>query len=160
MKYIFYDFEGIKSWIEIGNDGYARRQVNINADETLVSCRDNCLAEKTISDTAIDTEIENCERIAEIYFEEIWSNSTEKYRQIWGEEKQKYAIGQNITGIIKYFYTQGAIIDAGSIQGCGDVSSDKSIRFFGQEISGTISGFDDKNMWILFDNCKLVRCIL
>ena len=157
MKYIYYDFEGIKSWIEIGDDGYALRQVAVIADKTFVSCRDDYLAEKTIDDNEIDTEIENCERITETDFEEVWSSSTKELRKTWNEEKQKYAIGQNITGAIKYFYPQGTIIDIGSIQGCGEISMDKSIpQRVGQKISGTVTGFDEQNMWILLDNCKSV----
>lgn len=149
MKYIFFDFEGMQSWMEICDDGYALRQVTTIEGETLVSCRDNVLAEGTVD------ALENCELITKIYFEEVWTHSTEALRQMWNKEKEKYTVGQSVLGAIKYFYPQGAIIDIGSMQGCCDIGSDKSIQFFGQKISGTIYGFDNQNMWILLNNCKL-----
>jgi len=149
MEHIFFDFEGEQFWIEVGDDGYALRQIIVMADKTLVSCRNDCLAEKTV-----DTETD-CERITEVAFETTWNNSTEKLRRIWDVEKQKYLIGQRIHGVIKYFYPQGAIVDIGNIQGCGDISDNQSIRYSGQRISGTICGFDEKNMWVLFEKCRL-----
>ena len=149
MKYIFVDFDGFQYWIEVDKDGYALRQVTIEGTETLVSCRDDCLAEGVV-----DTE-NDCVQISEKDFEQIWSNATEKFRCTWNTKKQSYKVGQSVTGEIKYFYPQGAIVDIGEIQGCGYVKDNKSIQFCGKTISGTISGFDDKNMWILFDKCEL-----
>ena len=150
MKHIFVDFEGFKEWIEADEEGYALRQITVDGKNTLVSCRDNCLAEGIV-----DTE-NDCVKISENDFENVWINATEKFRQIWNTEKQKYMIGQNVSGLIRYFYPQGAIIDINKIQGCVDIGHlNFGLLYSGKEISGTISGFDDTNMWLLIDCCRI-----
>lgn len=59
-----------------------------------------------------------------------------------------------ISGKIKYFYPQGTIIDLGAVQGCGDASDlDSKLRYRGCVIHGTVTGYDDKNMWVLIGKC-------
>jgi len=46
MKHTFIDFKSEQFWIEVDEDSYALRQVIVEDDKTLVSCRDDCLADK------------------------------------------------------------------------------------------------------------------
>ncbi|WPK11029.1 hypothetical protein R6U77_14190 [Lysinibacillus louembei] len=140
MKYIFVDFEGFQYWIEVNQHGFALRQITKENDCVQISCRDNCLAEGIVD---ID---EYCQQITAQQFEHMWHNTTKPFRRIWEIEKEKYAIGQRISGVIQYFYPQGAIFSVGRIQGCSNRSTSQSIH---SEISGVISGFDEKNMWLL-----------
>jgi alpha-glucuronidase len=150
MEHILVDFEGFKYWIEVDEEGYALRQITVDGEKILVSCRDDCLSEGIV-----DTE-NDCVKITEKDFENVWSDATEKSRQIWNTEKQKYVIGQNVSGVIKYLYPQGAIFDINKLQGCGDISHlDFGLVYSGKEINGIVSGFDDINMWLLIDSCRI-----
>lgn len=152
MFYVFVDFDGSKFWYEVGKDGYALRQITINEkNETLISCRQPCLA-----DVVIDTK-NDCELISANDFEDIWHKAVKELQPIWKVEKQNYLIGENVSGLVKYFYPQGAIIDLGEIQGCANTDSCIAKSLYpNYKISGTVKGYDERNMWVLIDNCKII----
>lgn len=151
MTYIFVDFEGYKYWIEVNDEGTALRQVTIDENNiTSISCLEPCLA-----DQYVDTE-NDCEIISKDEFEKVWENAVLPYRKIWNTEKLKYKKGQNISGIIKYFYPQGAVLDLNNGYGCMNIENCREKPLYpGYSVSGTISGYDEENMWILIENCKL-----
>ena len=151
MTYIFVDFEGYKYWIEVNDEGTALRQVTIDENNiTSISCLEPCLA-----DQYVDTE-NDCEIISKDEFEEVWENAVLPYRKIWSTEKLKYKKGQNISGIIKYFYPQGAVLDLNKGYGGMTIENCREKPLYpGCSVSGTISGYDEENMWILIENCEL-----
>lgn len=51
MKYLFSEFDSEQFWIEVDHDGYALRQIIIDADNKVhVSCIEDYLAEGTIDE--------------------------------------------------------------------------------------------------------------
>ena len=151
MTYIFVDFEGYKYWIEVNDEGTALRQVTIDENNiTSISCLEPCLA-----DQYVDTE-NDCESISKDEFEKIWENAVLPYREKWNTEKQKYKKGQNISGVIKYFYPQGAVLDLGDVNGCMNIENCGNRPLYpGYKVRGTILGYDEANMWVLMGNCEL-----
>ena len=64
MKYLVTKFDSEQYWIEVGNDGYALRQIIIDADNNEhVSCIEDCLAEGVIGESRIlpDQQFKCCE---------------------------------------------------------------------------------------------------
>lgn len=82
MSYIYTDFEGIKYWVEIDDEGYALRQVIEEDGEISVSCREDCLAEGVV-------EIEYFENIKSEEFEKVWEKNTQDILKVWNREKCK-----------------------------------------------------------------------
>lgn len=151
MTYIFIEFEDCKYWIEVGDGGCAFRQITINEKNMIsISCLEPCLA-----DQYVDTE-NNCEIITKAEFENMWEDVTTPYRENWNNKKQKYKTGQVISGTIKYFYPQGAVLDLDSTPGCAEISNcaDKQL-YPGCGIKGTVFGYDEENMWVLIGKCEL-----
>ena len=112
MIYIFIDFEGFQKWIEVDESAHALRQITNDGKRIFTSCRNGYLAEGIV-----DT-VNNCKQISKSDFENIWYDATHKLRSVWDVSKQKYPIGERVSGVAKYLYPQGAIFDLGDIQGC------------------------------------------
>lgn len=153
MIYIFFEFDEIKYWIEVANDGYACMQIICENGVYHLSCRTDCLAEGMV-----DTE-NDCEQITLKLFDEIWNENSIDIQGIWEVEKHKYSIGTVVKGIIKYFYPQGVIFDIDNIQGCADYTSCKenshsTSLYPNHLITGIVSGYDEVNKWILLSDCK------
>lgn len=150
MTYIYYNFERIESFIEIENDGYALRQVTIENGKTLISCRDDCLAEGLID---IDFE---CKKISLKDFEKKWTEAKSPYLNEWEEYKIKYSIKDIIEGIIYCFYPQGMIIKIeNKILACAKILNSTQFTKTGLKISGRVYAYDETNMWLLLDNIKI-----
>jgi hypothetical protein len=59
MKYLLIEFEEEAYWIEVGNDGYALRQIVLNNDQNIqVSSLEDCLAEGPINENYLDGTIQ------------------------------------------------------------------------------------------------------
>ncbi len=156
MKYIYFEFEEIKYWMEIDTDGYALRQIVINYNGSVsISCRDDCLAEKMID---LD---DTCQIIDSVEFESMWHKHCEKYRYQWEISKIHFFIGSLVEGFVSYFYPQGIIFYIGDIQGvanyeeCQRNSLPKNM-YPGHKITGIVSGYDDTNMWIIISDSKVL----
>lgn len=157
MRYIYFQLEKEEFYIELDNENYALRQIIIPYDnKTLISCRNDCLAEGQIDLDNLEGKISY---IAKETFEKAWSVHTSPYRKIWNKEKKVYPIGNYIEGIIKYFYPHGIIFDIGNLQGCADYrvtqnNSPADSLNINHIISGVVSGYDEDNMWLLIDESK------
>lgn len=147
MIYIFVDFDGSEFWMEVGSDGYALRQITVNEkNEMSISCIQPCLA-----DHVVDVE-RDCQIITERDFERAWEDAVRPFRPVWNIEKGTYRIGQKISGLIKYFYPQGAIIGLNKILGCASIGKCQLETLYpNDKISGVVTGYDEKNMWILIE---------
>ena len=67
----------------------------------------------------------------------------------------KYKKGRNISGIIKYFDLQGAILDLNNGYRCMNIENRREKPLYpGYSVSRTISGYDEENMWILIESCN------
>ena len=152
MKYLNFTFEDVTYWIELNDDNYALRQIVIKSNgNILISCINDCLAEGIVSIDK-DTNI-----ITPYSFEKIWSKYLSSYYVNWEKVKSKYPIGKKVEGIIKYFYPQGIIIQLTDTQGITDYEKCRensiSNNFYpNQKIIGTVTGYDETNMWIILSN--------
>jgi hypothetical protein len=152
LKYITFTFENLTYWIETDEEGWALRQIITEPDGTsLISCRDECLAEGIVF---ID---EDSIIISEEDFEKIWEKYSLTYKAGWDIEKNKYSAGMKVEGYIKYFYPQGIIIQLDKVQGITDYNvcrknSSPENLYPGHKITGTVTGWDNKNMWIILSD--------
>lgn len=153
MTYIFVDFEGFKIWFEVDEEGTALRQVTIEESSGKIDV--SCLG-PYLADQYVDTH-NDCETITREQFESVWQEATAVEREKWHKEKLKYVPGMAIQATIQYFYPQGAICRMGDRLFCANIKTPYlhgvSLRP-GAHILGTITGYDEPNMWILLDNCQ------
>jgi hypothetical protein len=143
MKYIFINYNDEQYWIEIGNDGYALRQIIIEPNSEIhVSCSEDCLAEGIINAGELDGKIQLVEQDA---FESRWNNATAGKRKNWEDIKMMYPIGKEVECRVKYSYPQGWILELGQWLGV----CKGSLTFQPEQmIFGHINGYDDVNMWL------------
>ncbi len=157
VKYIYFEFEKEKFYIELDETLYATRQIIIDKDNKVeISCIDCCLAEGKVN---VEEFVCKYKNISKSEYEKIWEKYTESKRKDWIKIKEKYPIKTQVTGTIKYFYPQGIIVDFGDTQGCADYNScrensDSSSLYPYHIINGEVYGYDENNMWILINNCK------
>lgn len=150
MNYIFMEFENEKFWIEVDKNGYAQRQIISKEGIDLLSCRTDCLAEGIVDI------VNDCTQISSELFNEIWDKKSYDIRKIWNSEKAKYPIGTSVIGTIRYFYPQGIIFDLDNLQGCANFDCSKTSSLYPTNlIRGSVCGYDECNMWILIDKCKV-----
>lgn len=149
MKYIYFEFEKEKFWIELGLDGVALRQIIINSENKVqISCFEDCLAEGSIE----IEELETCcpiENISLLEFQKVWNQYTSSQRMRWKKITEKMKIGELIEGKVIYKYPQGWIIQVNDLLAIHDGDLDLKI---GQIVSGNICGYDEENMWLLMCN--------
>ncbi|BDD32216.1 hypothetical protein [Escherichia coli] len=153
MTYIFVDFEGFKIWFEVDKEGTALRQVTIEESSGIIEV--SCLG-PFLADQYVDTQ-NDCETITREQFESVWQEATAVEREKWHEEKLKYVPGMAIQVTIQYFYPQGTICRMGDRLFCANIKTTYLHGVSlgtGANILGTITGYDEPNMWILLDNCQ------
>lgn len=144
MKYLLINFEDEQYWLEIGTDGYALRQIIIDADkQTHVSCIEDCLAEGIIREGELDGKIST---ITQYEFESRWNIVTLEKRKSWDILKEQYPIGKVVECKVKYFYPQGCILEIGELRGICNVKPDVYPNDY---IKGKVNGYDETNMWLL-----------
>lgn len=157
MIYIYVDFDGYKFWFEVDQEGTAFRQVTVDDASGKISV--SCL-EASLADQYVDTK-NDCEIISRKEFEEIWRDATSRPRTRWYLEKNKYLPGQSVQVTIKYFYPQGIICIGNEQLFC--IHSDDILHIPnislnpGIKICGTITGYDEQNMWVLLDKCRIIK---
>ena len=144
MKYLLVDFENEHYWLEIGDEGYALRQLIIEADgQYHVSCLEDCLAEGIIDENELDGKVHP---ITQHEFEIKWSSATTEKRKLWNVFIKKYPIGKEVECKAKYYYPQGWIMDMGLLlgiyQGALNLHPDTLL-------SGRVIGYDEVNMWVV-----------
>ncbi|ALC89079.1 hypothetical protein AM500_04180 [Bacillus sp. FJAT-18017] len=142
MKYLLIEYEGEEYWIEVGSDGFARRQIIVDNDKTIhLSCLEDCLAEGPIDENELDG---NIRLITHQEFEENWNKATLKKRKIWEIQKRNYPIGEEVRLTAAYHYPQGWILKAEDVMG---ICSGCDVGY-GQWVKGRVSGYDELNMWL------------
>lgn len=140
MKYIKLDFEEIIDYIEIDDDGYATRQINIYNDMVKLSCREDHLAEGIV-----DTK-EYCAFITADSFNEKWEQHISVYNIDFSVMKKLYPIGSIVNGIEGRYYPQGVIIDIDGVMLACDREKNLSLH---NKYCGIVVGYDEANRWIL-----------
>lgn len=147
MKYIEFEFDSEKFWIEIDFEGYALRQVISDANgNAQVSCMEDCLAEEKIELEDIDSIIKD---ISISDFEDVWRKYTLKYRDEWEESKKQWTIGKLIQGTVMHHYPQGWILKVGSIRAACECECECDLELkVGQVVRGKIRSYDETNMWL------------
>ncbi len=148
MKYIYFEFDGEEFYLELDEESYAMRQIIFSSDGTYeISCFDDCLAEgrvECLNESSVQI-------ISLEEFEGKWNSIINIYQERWSGIKKQYPIGKNVSGIVKYFYPHGAIIELSEAQGCFIGDKNTNLKRVNVEVSGIVSGYDDKNMWILLE---------
>jgi len=144
MKYLLIEFDNEQYWLEIGNEGYALRQIIIDIDGHIhISCLEDCLAEGIFDENELAGEIRY---ILQCEFEKEWNIVTLEERKQWAILKKQYIIGKGVECKVKYSYPQGWILDAG--QSLGICKSDLEL-YPNELLNGIINGYDEVNMWVL-----------
>lgn len=154
IRYVSFTFEGDQGYIELDDENYAVRQVEIERDGTRkASCFADCLAEKQIDKTD-----DYLMEISKAQFEAVWAECTAERRCGWDSVKAAYPVGNRVSGTIVCFYPQGVLVrlknSMGCVMntGCGEKGGQNAM-YAGNSIQGTVTGYDEKNMWILLDVC-------
>lgn len=159
MKYI--KAKGIEEnevyYFEVDERMVAYRQVTLEEGECKVSiARDFHL---------IETEVELFEGDEEIPKEEflqVWEKAVEPYAPSWKRTKQQMNISDTVIGRIEMFYPQGAIIrlgrDAYAITDYSEIKrhTDPAHMYPGYKVEGKITGYDERNYWLILDHCKVI----
>ncbi len=143
MKYIYFNFENIETWIELDSEKYALRQVN-QGDTNTISCRQDALAEGIVDDI-------NCDVITNDEFETVWQQSIKQYADDWEELKIKYPIGAYIEGVIKCFYPQGSVIEIEGNMIARTMFPEPTHTQINVLYHGTVIGYDEQNMWLVLN---------
>lgn len=149
MRFISFEFEKEKFWIEVDDDGFALRQIIVDADNRVqISCLEDCLAEGKVGDYELDCTVK---KISLIDFQAVWDKYTSEHRKKWNTAKEKLGIGKDINGKVLYHYPQGWILQVDSLLAVYVGDSKLNI---GQLVCGKISSYDEKNMWLLINEIK------
>ncbi|WP_239256151.1 hypothetical protein [Listeria ilorinensis] len=157
MQYLFIQFEGIESWIEASDDGYAERQVDKAPDgHFLISNIYDILAEGKISIVADEWTT----LISKDDFEQVWSEAKKPYQTIWQEAEQNFHIGQLISVHVRAFYPQGVWFQVsgtyffGVLKETAAFHTENPLAGPGLTTQLVISGFDPLNQWLILTNNK------
>ncbi|WP_099223445.1 hypothetical protein [Listeria costaricensis] len=104
MYYLFVQLDGIESWLEVSDDGYAERQVDKKpGGRILISSICDTLAEGNIR-VEVD---EWTTHISKKEFEQVWADAKKPYQPIWEKAEQLFHIGQKLSVSVLAFYPQG-----------------------------------------------------
>lgn len=157
MRYVYFEFDDEKVRVEIDDSHIALRQIIEDKNgQVMISCRDCCLAEGNVIPEELSCEFSD---ITPDEFESVWKKHTEKLRQSRNKIKEKFPIGAEVSGTIKYFYPHGIIVDLDDTQGCADYDVTKSnsphyALFPRHRLSGVVSGYDDINFRVLISESR------
>lgn len=153
-KSIYFQFENEEFWIEIGLDGYATRQIIKKGDLIKLSCRDDCLAEGIVDIAGIDADCEHLEGYA---FEDIWCEFATQIRATWKEEIPNYPNGKTVSGVIKYFCLEGAVLELDNrMHACATIDKLPFEKLYpGNMMTGVVQGHADSNMWLILENSTI-----
>ena len=144
--YVRICFEGEELYIELDEQEYAIRQLNIDEHSGMhLSCREDCLAEGVICETDIEGQFQY---ISRELFEEKWSLAMLPYKSVWIQTKRNYLIGSKVIGKSVYNYPQGTIIcgrDFWAIYiGKQNIQIDQNVR-------AKVAAYDEENMWLVLE---------
>ena len=157
MKYIYGSFEEEQIFIETDDEGYPIRQINIENNNTSVSCRTDCLAEGPILIDQLEGEFNIINK--NVFFLQ-WEKAIKNYRKSWNNNKQIYTLNKSVLCSLKYFYPQGMILGLDNAQGiCRKWSKSipKTILYPNTSFQGIVSGYDEDNLWIEISDIRLVE---
>ncbi|MCL1989276.1 MAG: hypothetical protein FWG67_00130 [Defluviitaleaceae bacterium] len=156
MKYIRGVFEDFEYLIEIDDQHIPLRQISLEDGNVEISCRFDCLAEGKVFIEDLDGFVEYIDKNI---FENRWKLEANKYLDEWRLEKESNHLGNSVTGVIKYFYPQGIIIQTESVQAIFPVRNHESINQIhsGSKITGVVAGYDETNMWLILKDVKLLK---
>lgn len=155
MKFIRAD----EYYFEIDDKSIAYRQLtHKQGEEYLTSIYpDFFLTDQEVCLTDEDQEI------TEDAFEKLWRQAIEPFQELWLQTKSKYSKGDLITGSIAMFYPQGVIIrienqvyavtDYQKLSSC----TRKELMYPGYRIQGTVSSYDESNLWLVLRDCVVLE---
>ncbi|SEQ06166.1 hypothetical protein SAMN02910289_01152 [Lachnospiraceae bacterium RM5] len=143
MKYIFFESEKEKYWIEINDDNFATRQIILSDGLYHVSALEDCLAEGQIINGEFEADFID---ISKKNFEIAWNDALRDYRKIWESIKNNYKLNSNITATLMYFYPQGAIFKVNNI--IINYIGENEVQLH-EKLNMKIVGYDETNMWII-----------
>jgi len=158
MEYYKLRFEESKEnyYFEVDDERTVLRQVIQDEEHWVVSCRPDEEYHFCLFDQEFDQSMEDAEGkdITAEQFEEAWKEATRQYRKDWEHAKQRFALGDQVTGIVEVFYPQGTILslpsDAYGIldeRECGN-SQAAEARAPGYMLKAYVIGWDEANMWL------------
>ncbi|MCT4606569.1 MAG: hypothetical protein N4A64_10785 [Marinisporobacter sp.] len=148
-------------------DEYVLRQLMLIEDRWVGSNRKDkefeyYLAEGKVTLKEINSFDGDISMISKDEFEELWEVHCSAHLELWKKSKEDYTVGMQLQGSIEVIYPQGMLIKVGKYtlalgdyEACVQKSSCKSL-YPNQLISGKVKGYDEVNMWILLEECKIV----
>jgi hypothetical protein len=143
-----YPFEDVEYYEMLG-DG-ALRQLTIMNGKPVSSNIDLHLASSSFE---ISENEEYVDRITKQDFDEVWNAHLENYRTQWEQAKALYPIDTEVTGSLKIFFPQGAIVQLKNALGVADYwqcreSTQPENMYPTHKITAIVEGYDEVNQWI------------
>ncbi|TXK80682.1 hypothetical protein [Paenibacillus sp. N3.4] len=162
MKYIRQEHKERKEvyYFEVDDDNVALRQATQIDNKLIVSNRPFDKLHFFLTDQEVCSTIE--EEIEKAEFELVWNTGVEPFKENWNRTVQTISIGQEIQGFMEIFYPQGIIINFNNVTfgltDYWDVRNNTEPDYFKvrQKVRGTVKGFDNSNLWVILDNCKVM----
>jgi hypothetical protein len=147
--------DGGITYIEVIDD-CTYRQITVNGDKYIMSNRrfqgwGFWLAEGEIEYDPAD----EVKEISKDEFESIWNNHLDFHRSQWDNTKQKYKVGNAITGHIEVFYPQGVIVNLDE-ESLGVANYDEcratakwEWMYPGYRVTAIVDRYDEINHWLI-----------
>lgn len=94
------------------------------------------------------------DRMTKEEFDEVWNAHLENYRPRWEKAKALYPVGTHVTGALKIFFPQGAIVKLKNALGVADYrqcreSTQPENMYPSHRITAVVEGYDEINQWII-----------
>lgn len=156
--YPFEDLDIDVEYYEMLGNG-ALRQLTIMNGKPFSSNIDLHLASSSFE---ISENEEHVDRITQEEFDAVWNANLDKHRPHWENAKALYPVGTQVTGLLKRFFPQGAIVQLRDALGVAD--SRQCRESFGSDVMGTgyrttavVEGYDEVNQWIILRSPQVHR---
>ena len=147
------------------NDGWPIRQITACADKYIGSNVRNAPNGLILGDQKMDDDkIESIDEIVWIEhkeFEAVWEAHLNARMKIWNVVKERFPIGIVAEGAIEVFYPQGVIVDLGNeALAVADYNLCKASTrpenmYPKHKVTATVSGYDERNQWIILESPKV-----
>ncbi|WP_322903135.1 hypothetical protein [Paenibacillus campi] len=143
-------------YFEVDDERTVLRQVIEDEERWVVSCRPDEELHFCLFDQVFDQSMEDAEGrdVTAEQFEDVWAAATQRYRKSWERTKQRFAPGDQVSGIVEVFYPQGTILslpsDAYGILADRECNGSVTVagRAPGYMLKAYVIGWDEINMWL------------